>query len=209
MEVNFSDTFFKSLKTLSWHQSKIYRAYSLFRYDTPRFFRNLWKFRKVLWNHQWWDYRFTLETLHTSLSIMEKGMSTKGWEVRETREKKVEKMRRVILLLQHKLDDDYIGRAEKELGKLPDFKWDFEDTGDGNYALKDTETEEEKEHSRKVFARATEIENEEWNEIWDTLKGQDPNEFKKISDQLPEEEKNSWEPWEKWYDGSDLRGWWD
>lgn len=209
MNIQFSDSFAKSLKKLAWHESKLYKSYSLFRYDLPRFFRNLWKFRKVLWNHQWWDYRFTLETLHTSLSIMEEGMSTKGWEVRETREKKVEKMRRVLFLIQNKINDNYIERAETELGELPRTDWEFEELENGNYALKDTETPEEREHSRKVFARAREIEEQEWKEIWDIFKGQDPNGFKKITDQLTDEEKMNWEHWEKWYDGSDLRGWWD
>lgn len=211
MEVNFSDSFFKSLKKLAWHQSIIYKSYSLFRYDLPRFFKNMWRFRKVLWNHAWWDYRFTLEALHTSLSIMEEGMSTKGWEVRETRDKKVEKMRRVLELLQHKIDDDYIDRAEEELGEIKHSPWEFEEV-EGNPNLSrmiDNDSAEDKEHNRKVFDRAREIEELEWAEIWTIFKGQDIKEWKKIQECLSEEEKNKWDHYEKWYDGSDLRGWWD
>lgn len=209
MKIQFTESFTESLKNLTWHESKLYKFYSFFRYDLSRFFRNVWKFRKVLWNHQWWDYRFTLEALHTSLSIMEQGMSTKGIEVKETREKKVEKMRRVLFLLQNKIDDNYIERAEAELGKLPETRWEFEETENGNYALKDNETQEERDHSKKVFDRSREIEDQEWKEIWDTLKGQNYQEFKELSEKLSEEERMSWKPWEKWYDGSDLRGWWD
>lgn len=211
MEVNFSDTFFKSLKRLAWQESKIYKSYSLFRYDLPRFFKNVWRFRKVLWNHAWWDYRFTLETMHTSLSIMEKGMSTKGWGIRETRDKKVEKMRRVLELIQHKIDDDYVGRAEKELGEIKYSPWEFEEVEDKPdfYKMVDQDTEEDKQHNRKVFDRANEIEEEEWNEIWNIFKGQDRKEWKKISDEFPEEEKHKLDHYEKWYDGTDLRGWWD
>jgi hypothetical protein len=211
MEVNFSDTFFKSLKTLAWHESKIYKSYSLFRYDLPRFFRNVWRFRKVLWNHQWWDYRFTLETLHTSLSIMEEGMSTKGWEVRETRDKKVEKMRRVLELLQHKIDDDYVDRAEKELGDIRYTPWEFEEVEGNSDLVKmvDNDSDEDKQHNRKVFELAREIEEKEWREIWDIFRGQDPEEWKKIQNELTEEEKHEWDHYGKWYDGTDLRGWWD
>lgn len=211
MEVTFSDSFFKSLKKLAWHQSKIYKSYSLFRYDLPRFFKNVWRFRKVLWNHAWWDYRFTLETLHTSLSIMEEGMSTKGWEIRETRDKKVEKMRRVLQLLQHKIDDDYIGRAESELGPIIYSPWEFEEIEDkpGFSKMIDPESEENKEHNRKVFDRAREIEEAEWSEIWSIFKGQNIEEWKKIQSELSEEEKHNFDHYEKWYDGSDLRGWWD
>jgi len=209
MKVEFTDSFGKSLKKLAWHESTVYKAYSLFRYDLPLFFRNVWRFRKVLWNHRWWDYRFTLEALHTSLSIMEEGMSTKGMEVPLTRDKKVLMMRRVLLLIQNKMDDNYIERAEEELGKMKVYEWEFEPTENGNYVLKDQETEDEKEHSRKIFARAREIEEIEWQEIWTIFRGQDLSEWKKIQETLSEEEKHDWDQYEKWYDGSDLRGWWD
>jgi len=209
MKVEFTDTFAESLERLAWHESGLYKAYSLFRYDLPRFFKNIWRFRKVLWNHQWWDYRFTLETLHTSLTIMEKGMSTKGIEVPLTRDKKVAMMRRSLWLLQNNLDDNYIERAEEELGKRKIYDWEFEETENGNYTLKDEETPEEKEHSGKVFARAREMEEIEWVELWNIFKGQDPGEWKKIQEKLPKNKQNDWDPYEKWYDGSDLRGWWD
>ncbi len=211
MEVTFSDSFFKSLKRLAWHESRIYKSYSLFRYDLPRFFRNIWKFRKILWTHEWWDYSFTLKTLHTSLSIMEEGMSTKGWEVKETKDKKVEKMRRVIQLLQHRIDDDYINRAESELGEIIYSPWEFEEVDDnpGVCRIVDSESESDKEHNRKVFDRAREIEEAEWSEIWSIFKGQNIEEWKKIQSKLSEEEKYNLDHYEKWYDGTDLRGWWD
>ena len=46
MEVQFTDTFFKSLKTLSRHQTWWYKTYELFRYKIPYFFENVWYFRK-------------------------------------------------------------------------------------------------------------------------------------------------------------------
>lgn len=211
MEVNFSDSFFKSLKRLAWQQSALYKSYSLFRYDLPRFFKNVWRFRKVLWNHAWWDYRYTLEALHTSLSIMEEGMSTKGWEVKETRDKKVEKMRRVLELLQHKIDDDYVSRVESELGPIIYSPWEFEDVEGkpGLSRIVEKESESDKEHNRKVFDRAMEIEEEEWREIWRIFNGQDTDEWKKIQESLTEEEKTNFDHYEKWYDGTDLRRWWD
>jgi hypothetical protein len=209
MKVQFTDSFAESLKRLAWHESGIYKAYSLFRYDIPLFLKNIWRFRKVLWNHRWWDYRFTLEALHTSLSIMEEGMSTKGMEVPQTRDKKVNMMRRALSLIKNKIDDNYIERAEEELGKMKIYEWEFEEDENGNYILKDQETEDEKEHSGKIFARAREIEEIEWQELWTIFKGQDLNEWKKIQEKLSDDEKDSWDPYEKWYDGSDLRGWWD
>jgi hypothetical protein len=121
---------------------------------------------------------------------MEKGMSEKGMEVAETRNVKLIMMRRALELLKHKLDDDYIQRAELELGAIAHSEFEFEKTEDGNYRLIDNDTEEDKKHARKVYKRARVIEDKEWKELWDIFKG------KKFT------------TWEK-YDGSDLRGWWD
>jgi hypothetical protein len=130
--------------------------------------------------------------MYRSLSIMEKGMSEKGIEVTETRDVKVQKMRRALELLKHKLDDDYIQRAEVELGELSHNPIDFEpiEGKEGLYRLVDNDTPAEKKHARNVYKRARVIEEKEWKELWDIFKG------KKFT------------TWEK-YDGSDLRGWWD
>ena len=191
MKVEFKDTFFESVEKLVWYDSNLWKVWAAIRYDIPLFFKNVWRFRKELYNHQWWDYRFHLEMMYRSLSIMEKGMSEKGMEVAETRNVKLIKMRRALELLKHKLDDDYIQRAELELGELTHKSIEFEPIeGSDSYRLVDTDTPAEKKHARKVYKRARVIEDVEWKELWDIFKG------KKFT------------TWEK-YDGSDLRGWWD
>jgi hypothetical protein len=192
MKVEFKDTFFESVEKLVWYDTKLWKVWAAIRYDIPLFFKNIWRFRKELYNHQWWDYRFHLEMMYRSLSIMEKGMSEKGIEVTETRDVKVQKMRRALELLKHKLDDDYISRAESELGELSHNPIDFEsiEGKEGLYRLVDNDTPAEKKHARNVYKRARVIEETEWKELWDIYKG------KKFT------------TWEK-YDGSDLRGWWD
>ena len=192
MKVEIKDTFFESVEKLVWYDTKLWKVWAAIRYDIPLFFKNVWRFRKELYNHQWWDYRFHLEMMYRSLSIMEKGMSEKGIEVTETRDVKVQKMRRALELLKHKLDDDYIQRAEVELGELSRNPIDFEpiEGKDGLYRLVDNDTPAEKKHARNVYKRARVIEEKEWKELWDIFKG------KKFT------------TWEK-YDGSDLRGWWD
>lgn len=192
MKVEFGDSFTKSLKRLVMQQTWWYKTYQTIRYDIPRFIKNVWRFRKELYNHQWWDYRFNLEMLYRSLSITHKGMSEGGFEVAETREPKVKAMARALELLKHKLDDDYIDRAEAELGPLVMHDWEFEEVEGGNYRLKDKETKKEKAHNRRVFKRAAAIEKAEWNELWNIFKG-----TKNSSKYGPE------------YDGTDLRSWWD
>ena len=192
MKVEFKDSFFESVEKLVWYDTNLWKVWAAIRYDIPLFFKNVWRFRKELYNHQWWDYRFHLEMMYRSLSIMEKGMSEKGIEVTETRDVKVQKMRRALELLKHKLDDDYIQRAEVELGELSHNPIDFEpiEGKEGLYRLVDNDTPAEKKHARNVYKRARVIEDTEWKELWDIYKG------KKFT------------TWEK-YDGSDLRGWWD
>jgi hypothetical protein len=192
MKVEVKDTFFESVEKLVWYDTKLWKVWAAIRYDIPLFFKNVWRFRKELYNHQWWDYRFHLEMMYRSLSIMEKGMSEKGIEVTETRDVKVQKMRRALELLKHKLDDDYIQRAEGELGQLSNNPIEFEpvEGKEGLYSMVDNDTPAEKRHAKKVYKRARVIEDKEWGELWDILKG------KKFT------------TWEK-YDGSDLRGWWD
>jgi hypothetical protein len=192
MDVKITDTFTKSLKRLIMHQTWWYKTYNAIRYDIPNFFKNIWKFRKELYNHRWWDYMFTLEMLHRSISIMEKDMSTKGLEVRESRDPKVKQMRRAIELLKHKLYDDYIDRAELVIGQLDKTPFEFEPTEDGLFTLVDNETPEVKEHRHKVYQYARELEDKEWNELWDIFKGTE----------------NS-KSYEENYDGTDMRGWWD
>ena len=117
---------------------------------------------------------------------------TDGIEEVSCRGKKVAKIKRALELLKYKLDDDYISRAESELGELSHNPIDFEpiEGKEGLYRLVDNDTPAEKKHARNVYKRARVIEDTEWKELWDIFKG------KKFT------------TWEK-YDGSDLRGWWD
>jgi hypothetical protein len=207
MKVNFGDNFFKSLDKLyryeAWH-NRMWRAITG---DLWEFFKNIWRFRTELWEHRWWDYRFTLITLKRSLIIMEKGMHN-GLEVHETRGKKIEKMQRAIKILENITNDCYIEMAEVELGELFHREWEWEETGETTdnpfgekdeklYRLIDNDTPEEKEHNSKVFARSRELEEAEWKELWEIMQGQDYDKFKKAKD------------WNEQFDGSGLRSWWD
>jgi len=158
MDVQITDSFTKSLKRLMWHESRVYKVYALFRYDITHFLKNIWRFRKELWSHNWWDYRFTLNMLERSLTIMEKGMSEKGMEVSESREPKVMKMRRALQLLKNSREYNFIDRAELELGKLPHNPFEFEDMGDGTHRLVDNDTPAERKLAQRIYKRARQIE---------------------------------------------------
>jgi hypothetical protein len=216
MDIKFADSFGDSIKTLIRHQTWWYKTYETIRYKIPVFFKNIYRFRNVLWNHRWWDYRFTLETLQTSLEIMERGMHD-GLEVFESRGKKIAKMQRAIQILKNINEDNYIQMAEAELGEIIHHPWEFEETediidnplGEKNeklYKLVDYDTDEEREHNRKVYDRTHELEEQEWNELFEILKGQN---YKEYYETLSEEEKKNQNNYDNWFDGSGLRGWWD
>jgi hypothetical protein len=192
MKVDVKDSFFESVEKLVWYDTKLWKVWAAIRYDIPLFFKNIWRFRKELYNHQWWDYRFTLEMLYRSLSIMVVKLEKDGIEEDSSRGKKVAKIHRALELLKHKLDDDYVERAESELGELSRNPIDFEpiEGKEGLYRLIDNDTPADKKHASKVYKRARVIEDKEWKELWDIFKGR------------------KFTTWEK-YDGSDLRGWWD
>lgn len=207
MKVEFADSFSKSIKRLIRHNTWWYKTYSLFRYDLPRFFKNIWKFRKGLWNHYWFDHHGTLRFLEIGLTDMADRIEKDGMEVDSSRLKKVAKMRRAVELIKNYNEDNYIEMAEKEIGELILRDWEFEDVEDkpGYSRLVDNDTEEEKEHNRKVFERAHEIEENEWNELFTILKGRPSPEFQMFLDKSENKES----AWDNWFDGSGMRGWWD
>ena len=81
MKVEMEDSFLESLEKLVWYDSKLFKVWEFFKRDIPNFVRNVWRFRRELRDHYWWDYRYTLEMLYRSLTIMEKGLRENGYEV--------------------------------------------------------------------------------------------------------------------------------
>jgi hypothetical protein len=207
MKIQFADTFTDSLRTLIRHQTWWYQTYSLFRHDLPRFFKNVWTFRKALWSHYWFDHHGTLMFLQTGLTNISDTVEKYGNEVDGPRLKKVAKMRRAIELIKNYNESNYIDMAESELGPLALHEWEFEDVEDkpGYSRLLDNDTEEEKAHNRKVFERAHEIEEKEWKELFEILKGQSHTEFQMFHDKSEDKEN----AWDNWFDGSGIKGWWD
>jgi len=208
MKVLFSDSFSKSLKTMIWHDHPIYKVYELFRYKIPAFFKNVWFFRKEMWRFRSWDYSFNLQLLSRSLEKTVHTIEYYGMEVDLSRMKKVQKIKRAIELMNNLRTDSYIEMAEKELGELKSIDFNFEPTEENPelFQLVDSDVEE-REHNRKVFNLSDKIESEEWKELFSILKGQDIEEYRKLFDSASDDEKR--DLWDKWFDGSGMKHWWD
>jgi hypothetical protein len=207
MKVEFKDSFFESIEKLAWYDTKLWKVWEFIRRGIPTFFGNIWRFRKELYSHQWWDYRYTLEMLHRSLTIMVDKLENDGIEEDVSRGKKVAKIKRAIQLLNNRLNDNYIDQAERELGELYSNPWEFEPTEDGNYRLIDNDTKDETAHNKRVFKLASTIDDREWRELWNIFKGQSILDYKKHLKTIPKEEQK--DEWNNWFNGSDMRGWWD
>ena len=192
MEPTTNEPILERVKDFFWYNLRLWKVWEVFRRGIPTFFKNIYRFRKELYNHQWWDYHYSLQMLYRSLSIMVVKLEKDGVEEDVSRMKKVNAIKRVLELLKHKLDDDYVDRAEKVLGEInwKPFEFKLIEGKEELYELVDNDTPTEKEHISKVFKYSQELEDKEWIEIWEILKG------KKFT--TMEE-----------YDGSDMRGWWD
>ena len=77
--------------------------------------------------------------------------------------------------------------------------WEFKPSENhpGSFELVDKDLPEEKEHNTKIINRAQEIEESDWKELWSIFQGQDYTKFDKNID------------WNKQFDGTGLRGYWD
>lgn len=211
MDIKFADTFGESLKRMINRERWYWKTWDLFRYDIPRFVKNIWRFREPLWRHRSWDYHGVLLFMEKGITHMHTNVEEYGMEIEISRMKKVAAMKRSVELLKHVNEDSYIELAEAELGEIVHHPWEFEEIPDkpGYSKLVDKETTAEKEHNSKVFARAREIEEQEWQELWKIFLGQDMEEYRKLSESLTEEEKHERDHYYEWFDGSNLKGWWD
>lgn len=209
MEVKFANTFSDSLKKIIERERWYWKIWDFLRYDFPRFLKNIWIFRKALYNHRWWSGHYTVfHFMEISISDIVKNVDEKGNEVRESSEKKIRKMRRVVEILEHFRKEDFIDLAEQYLGiNLISRDLEFESNDDDTFSLVDNESEEEKEHNRKIYNKSTEIEESMYNELWEILKGQDYSKFEKEPEGTPQDKLH--DHWQNQFDGSGIRGWWD
>lgn len=179
---------------------KFYRLVDIIRYEIPNFIKNIWKFRKALLDYYWYDYKGLLMFIEITLRDKADKTEIKGYEIDESRLKKVEKMRRAAEIIRNCVDDNYLDLAEKQSGKkFIYYSLEFESVEDGRgyYKLKDSETPEEKETNSFLIKLSMKIEEEEWNELTEILRGQDYSKF--------DDKKDFY----KQFDGTGLKTWWD
>ena len=206
MDFQIKDTFFDSLKNLKRNDSWWYKSFSFFRYDLKRFIKNLWFFRKELWDFRPYDYNYNMKLFGKSLDRTSDYVEEHGYEIDETRLKKVAAMRRASIIIDNIIDHKYTDLAEAELGReyiLRGFEFEELDhlSQDGQklFQMKDNLSDEEKALNKELRDLSQEIEESEWNELFRILKGQPHGAYNPDIDG----------DWNKYFDGTGLRCWWD
>jgi len=147
-----------------------------FFYGLPMFFVNVWRFRKELYSFRWWDYAHTFNMFRRCITEMRNGKENLSFEVSEKKLPKIKQMNRVIEIINNIEKDYYLTRAEEELGEII-------------FTTLDDVDSDKVKHNSRVFERASEIEEIEYDEMWDILKGS----------KSPSNE----------FDGKGIRTWWD
>ena len=109
METNFAPTFFDSLKRMINRQRWYWKTWDFLRYDMPRFFRNLWIFRKDLYNYRWYSgQNAVLPFMKTALNDMAAKIDERGIEVEHSKSKKIGKMLRAAYIMERFIEDDFL-----------------------------------------------------------------------------------------------------
>lgn len=201
MDIAFAPSFFKSLKKLRRHNTWWYKTYEFFRYDLHRGIKNILFFWRVIWRFRSWDANFQLRILARSLEPLAHTLEHYGNEVEIPRMKKVAKIKRAIEILKNQTEDNYIEMAEKQLGYEVDCSY-------GIFAGEE-EPQEVKDANTKIFSLSSDIKEKEWRELWRIFEGQNINEYIMLTDRMSREEKQKKDHWNEWFDGTDMRGWWD
>jgi hypothetical protein len=204
MEIKFADPFFKSLERMVNRQKWYWKTWDFLRYGLPNGVKNIFFFWGVIWRYRSWDSSFQMRILARSLEPLAHTLEHYGNEVDGPRLKKVAKIKRAIEILNHQVNDDYIALAEEKLGSTVNHSY-------GIFGDKDEEDEplEIKEINRKIFALSSELEEQEWDELFTILRGQNHKAYVMLCDKAKEEGDINRDIWDQWFDGSGMRGWWD
>ena len=135
METNFAPTFFDSVKRIVNRQKWYWKTWDFLRYDMPRFFRNLWMFRKDLYNYRWYGGQHAvLPFMKTALLNMASNIDERGMEVEKSKDKKVAKtvLQDVVILsigryitnnVARSVEVDSIGGKEKIRSLAEDYSF--------------------------------------------------------------------------------------
>ena len=167
MNVVAVDSFFKSLSKMF---SFRHRFFEMPWYDLKHGLRNLWTFRKVVWQQRDWDYYDILRMQQFQLKRLKATLIT-GNEVDETRLPKIENMTRCIELIQNMFDDEdmentYMERVGYDIEKV---KHDFVPVEGKDYFKFVTDSPYTDDETTKFYKDAEKLEKAESKELYEII----------------------------------------
>lgn len=141
-------------------------------YDFRRGIKNLYTHFSIVWHSGDFDYGYVLRMLKFKLERLETVLQD-GYEVDEHRLPKVEDIKRCIELLNNKIEDNYAERCgyRHDNVKIEFVPIEKDDNGEQLYQMISTPIEPQtKEELREIFKKAQDLEQKEWEELWETIK---------------------------------------
>ncbi len=145
---------------------RVYHNIKDFFIHFKRFCFNLWLFRKVLWEYEWWDYMYTLKLLETSFRHMADYTDKYGVSVHQ--DSKIEKMLEASDILNRCYYEPYVSLAEIELGQIRTLTIHKLDGSVEQKYLNEDET-----LPTRVYELSDKLEKDDWERLFVILKGSD------------------------------------
>lgn len=167
MKIETNKSFFKSFKRMIDSENPFRFEYWKHKwYDFKWTIKNLKKYFKIVSKMRPWDYRYILEIMHFQITLLKNANDKHSQHLYSEDYSKT--MNKVLILLNHKIEDDYAERC----GYKSDIKsFEFEKIeGTDNWKLVDNDSEEEKEQLRNIFKQSHELEEKEWTELFEIMK---------------------------------------
>ena len=182
-----------------WRYSKTHTLYITLFHDIPYFIKNMWNFKKELYEYRPWDYTFNLNMLKKSLEQTCDYIEKYGIEEKTSKSKKVKKIKRAVEIIENIVEHKYIDIIENKLGYKVKLNYEFtpveevDEDGEHLLEMKTINTNIAK-LNKKVYKLSDALEEKEWKELCSILQGQDITKHNNFN---------------KHFNGSGMRNWWD
>lgn len=161
MEIEFEDTFFDSLKRMSnSHKIHHWRFYVSKYYDLRSFLKSFFTYSYKSTMIKDWQFSTIFPLMKKHLEKLCYLLEHYGIEVDESRLPKIVLIKRTIELLNHYIESDYQFQAEQLLNRKIS-NWSIFD---------DTRTNEQKKLDSEIYDMANKIEQDQWDELWETIR---------------------------------------
>ena len=170
MKIIIADSFTKSLDRL--HNSELWYKLEFWKnkfYNFKIGIKNLIKYFKIVWNTRSWDYYYILEMLKFQITLLKNTIETESplQEADETRIPKVEKINKVLLILDNILKDDYLKQFNYN---FENNKHEFVPTDKGFELVSQIINFEIEKENKEKQELSKQLEESEWDELFLILK---------------------------------------